>query len=65
MFNFKELKRLRLKNHALQEEKLSILADKNKAQQQINNAVEMINNFDFMKDNAYSLIRKIKNTLTY
>lgn len=65
MFSSKEIVRLKTVNQALQEQKISILADKNKAEQQKKIVVEMIDNFDYMKDNVFTLLRQIKNTLTY
>lgn len=65
MFKSKEITKLKTVNKALQHEKISIMADKNKAEQQKKIAIELIDNFDYMKDNVFTLLRKIKSTLNY
>lgn len=60
MFNSKEIIRLRTVNQALRQRNASFMAYKNKTDKQKKEVIEKIQNFDYMKDNVFSLLREIE-----
>jgi hypothetical protein len=50
-------------NEALQTQKNKLQSDKNKLEMQKNEVIEKIDNFDYLNDNVYTMLREIKNIL--
>lgn len=61
--NSKEIIRLQATNETLRQQKILLQSEKNKLEVQKNEVVEMIEKFDYFKDNVYTLLREIQRKL--
>jgi hypothetical protein len=65
MFNLnsKEVIRLQTMNEALKQQKMGLQSENNRLQIQKAEIVDMIEKFDYFKDNVYTLLREIQRKL--
>lgn len=65
MFNLNSKKVIRLQtmNEALRQQNIGLQSKKNKLETQRAEVVKMIEGFDFLKDNVYTLLRQIQTKL--
>jgi hypothetical protein len=65
MFNLnsKEVIRLQTMNEALKQQKMGLQSEKNRLEIQKAEVIEMIEKYDYFKDNIYTLLREIQKKL--